>query len=32
MFGINYQKNVYIYASTVNMFKNRLDKYLFKAG
>ena len=28
MYGINYQKSVYMYASSVNMFKNRIDKYL----
>ena len=32
MYGINYQRNVYMYASSVNMFKNRIDKYLVKAG
>ena len=32
MYGINYQRSVYIYASSVNMFKNRIDKYLVKAG
>ena len=28
MYGINYQQS----ASSVNMFKNRIDKYLVKAG
>ena len=31
MYGINYQQSVYN-ASSVNMFKNKLDKYLVKAG
>ena len=31
MFGINYQMSVYMLVS-VNMFKNRIDKYLVKAG
>ena len=26
MFGINYQLIVYMYASSVNMFKNKIDK------
>ena len=30
MYGINYQRSVH--ASSVNMFKNRIDKYLVKAG
>ena len=30
MYGINCQRSVY--ASSVNMFKNRIDKYLVKAG
>ena len=30
MYGINYQLTVY--ASSVNVFKNRIDKYLAKAG
>ena len=29
MYGINYQLIVY---SSVNMFKNKIDKYLAKAG
>ena len=29
MYGINYQKR---HASSVNMFKNRICKYLVKAG
>ena len=32
MYGINYQRSVYIHASSVNMFKNRIDKYLVTAG
>ena len=28
MYGINYQLIVYMYASSVNMFKNKIDKYL----
>ena len=32
MFGINYQLIVYVHASSVNMFKNRIDKYRVKAG
>ena len=28
MYGINYQQSVY----SVNMFKNKIDKYLVKAG
>ena len=36
MYGINYQQSVYmladLHASSVNMFKNRIDKYLVKAG
>ena len=33
MYGITYQLIVYMYASTsVNMFKNKIDKYLVKAG
>ena len=31
MYGINYQRSV-LHASSVNMFKNRIDKYLVKAG
>ena len=30
MYGINYQQSVH--ASSVNAFKNRIDKYLVKAG
>ena len=30
MYGINYQQSVYMLV--VNMFKNRIDKYLVKAG
>ena len=32
MYGITYQLIVYMYASSVNMFKNKIDKYLVKAG
>ena len=32
MYGINYQLIVYMYAGSVNMFKNKIDKYLAKAG
>ena len=32
MYGINYQRSVYLHASSVNMFKNIIDKYLVKAG
>ena len=32
MFGINYQRSVYMLVTSVNMFKNRIDKYLVKAG
>ena len=32
MYGINYQLIVYINSSSVNMFKNKIDKYLAKAG
>ena len=31
MYGINYQLIVYMLVS-VNMFKNKIDKYLAKAG
>ena len=31
MYGIHYQK-LCVHASSVNMFKNRIDKYLVKAG
>ena len=30
MYGITYQ--LIVYASSVNMFKNKIDKYLVKAG
>ena len=30
MYGITYQQSVH--ASSVNMFKNRIDKYLVKTG
>ena len=33
MYGINYQKSMIVYASSVNMFKNKIDKFLvIKAG
>ena len=32
MYGITYQLIVYMYASSVYMFKNKIDKYLVKAG
>ena len=33
IYGITYQLIVYMYASSVNMFKNKIDKYLLvKAG
>ena len=32
MYGITYQLIVYMYASSVNMFKNKIDKYLVEAG
>ena len=32
IYGINYQQSACVYASSVNMFKNRIDKYLVKAG
>ena len=32
MYGINYQLIVYMYASSVDMFNNKIDKYLAKAG
>ena len=33
MYGINYQRRQEcVHASSVNMFKNRIDKYLVKAG
>ena len=28
MYGINYQLIVYMLVSSVNMFKNKIDKYL----
>ena len=31
MYGINYQQSVYMLVS-VNVFTNRIDKYLVKAG
>ena len=32
MYGINYQRSVYMpVVTSVNMFKNRIDKYLVKA-
>ena len=31
MYGINYQHSVYMYASSDNMFKNIIEKYLVKA-
>ena len=31
MYGINYQQEC-VHASSVNMFKNRIDKYLVMAG
>ena len=32
MYGINYQLIVYMLLVRVNVFKNRIDKYLVKAG
>ena len=32
MYGINYQKSACVHASSVNMFKNRIEKYLVGAG
>ena len=33
MYGINYQQSVYMLVGpSVNMFKNKIDKYLVKAG
>ena len=32
MYGITYQLIVYSHASSVNMFKNKIEKYLVKAG
>ena len=31
MYGLNYQKSVYMLVVLI-MFKNRIDKYLVKAG
>ena len=32
MYGITYQLIVYMLVYSVNMFKNKIDKYLVKAG
>ena len=32
MYGINYQLIVYMYATSVTVFNNGIDKYLVKAG
>ena len=32
MYGINYELIVYMLLVSVNMFKNKIDKYLAKAG
>ncbi len=34
MYGINYQQSVYMLVVLIilNMFKNKIDKYLVKAG
>ena len=32
MYGINYQQSVYMLVVLIKMFKNRIDKYLVKAG
>ena len=32
MYGLNYQLTVYMLVLSVNMFKNKIDKYLAKAG
>ena len=32
MYGINYQLTVYMLVVLINTFKNRIDKYLVKAG
>ena len=32
MFGINYQLIVYMLVVLIIMFKNKIDKYLVKAG
>ena len=32
MYGINYLSTDCVHACSVNMFKNRIDKYLVKVG
>ena len=32
MYGINYQQSVFMLVVLIYMFKNRIDKYLVKAG
>ena len=32
MYVINYQLIVYMLVCSINMFKNKIDKYLVKAG
>ena len=32
MYGITYQLIVYMLVHSVNIFKNKIDKYLVKAG
>ena len=32
MYGINYQQSVYMLVLLINMFKNKIGKYLVKAG
>ena len=32
MYGINYQRSVYMLVVLIIMFKNRIDKYQVKAG
>ena len=32
MYGITYQSTDCVHASSVKMFKNKIDKYLVKAG
>ena len=32
MYGINYQQRVYMLVALICSFKNRIDKYLVKAG
>ena len=32
MYGITYQLIVYMLVVLINMFKNKIDKYLVKAG